>query len=129
METRPSNRSFGLVFAGVFFLLAAYFYFAQGKILTWSLALSGAFVFFSFFFSEVLTLPNTLWTKFGLLLHKIVSPLVLAILFFLVVTPIGLIMRILKRDLLQLKIDKQLPTYWSERTPPGPPPESLKNLF
>jgi hypothetical protein len=77
----------------------------------------------------VLSPLNRLWLRFGLLLHKIVSPLVLGIMFFLVITPIGLLMRAVGKDLLRLKFDKRSSSYWIERLPPGPPPESLKDQF
>ena len=129
MNNNPSNRSFGLVFACVFAIIALYLFFQDSQFYLWPILLSGVFLFFAFFFTTALSLPNALWTKFGLILHKIMSPIALGILFFFVVTPIAIIMRTLKRDLLQLNFDPELPSYWSERVPPGPSPESLKNLF
>ena len=72
---------------------------------------------------------NRLWARFGLLLHRITSPLVLGIMFFVVITPMGWIMRALGKDLLRLKIDPAATSYWIARTPPGPTPESLKEQF
>ena len=72
---------------------------------------------------------NRLWARFGLLLHRITSPLVLGIMFFAVITPMGWIMRALGKDLLRLKIDPAATSYWIARTPPGPTPESLKDQF
>jgi hypothetical protein len=72
---------------------------------------------------------NWLWTQFGLLLHKIVSPIVLGVLFFLVFTPLGLAMRLFGGDPLRLRFQPDAPSYWIERSPPGPAPDSLKNQF
>jgi hypothetical protein len=77
----------------------------------------------------VLAPLNRLWLKFGLLLHKVVSPIVLGVMFFLVITPIGLTMRAFGKNPLRLKLDKQSGSYWIERVPPGPAPESLKDQF
>ncbi len=78
---------------------------------------------------QVLAPLNRLWFKLGLLLHKIVNPIVLGIMFYVVVTPTGLIMRLLGKDLLRLKRDPAAASYWIERTPPGPKPESLGDQF
>ena len=80
-------------------------------------------------YPQMLAPLNRLWFRFGLLLHKIVSPVVLAIMFFLVFTPTGMIMRALGKDPLRLRLDKNATSYWIERTPPGPSPESLGDQF
>jgi len=72
---------------------------------------------------------NRLWTRFGLLLHRIVSPVVLGIMFFLVVTPMGLLMRAFGKDPLRLRFEKDLPSYWINRNPPGPAPDTLDHQF
>jgi hypothetical protein len=72
---------------------------------------------------------NRLWTKFGLLLHKITSPVIMGFLFFVVIAPFGLVMRCLGKDLLHLRFDPAAASYWIERVPPGPPPETIKNQF
>jgi hypothetical protein len=77
----------------------------------------------------LLTPMNRLWTKFGLLLSKIMNPLVLGILFYATVVPIGLLMRATGKDPLRLKFDRAAPSYWIVREPPGPPAESMKNQF
>ena len=78
---------------------------------------------------SVLTQLNRLWLRFGLLLHRVVSPLVLGIMFFLVVTPTGIVMRLLGKDPLRLRYEETASTYWIDRTPPGPAPESLDRQF
>ena len=82
-----------------------------------------------FFAVESLALLNQWWTKFGALLHQIVSPIALGILFFLVITPIALLMRILGKDSLRMRLDPEAKTYWIKRDPPGPDADSLKNQF
>lgn len=72
---------------------------------------------------------NVLWFKFGMLLHKLVSPVVMAVIFFTVLTPMGILLRLLNKDILKLKIDKSQKSYWVLRTPPGPEPKSLINQF
>jgi hypothetical protein len=77
----------------------------------------------------VLAPLNRIWTRFGLLLHRIVSPVVLGVMFFGVVTPMGLVMRALGKDPLRLRFDPAARTYWIERRPPGPAPDTLNNQF
>jgi large-conductance mechanosensitive channel len=72
---------------------------------------------------------NRLWFLFGAFLHKIVSPLVMALLFFVTVTPIAILMRLAGKDPLRLKFDRAAKSYWIERTPPGPAPETMRNQF
>ena len=78
---------------------------------------------------RVLAPLNRLWTRFGILLAKIVNPVVMAGVFFIAVTPIGLLMRLAGKDLLRLRYDSTAETYWIMRTPPGPPPDTMKNQF
>ena len=124
-----SNRSFGLVFATVFASVGLLPLFFGGSIRSWALIVAGAFALAACAFPKVMAPLNVLWTKVGLLLHRVVSPIVLGIMFFLVFTPIGLLMRLLGNDPLRLGFDKNARSYWIERTPPGPPPESLKDQF
>ena len=112
-----SNRSFGIVFFIVFFLIALYPLIYSKDIRIWSLLISLIFLILGLINSRILTPLNKLWFKFGILLGKIVSPLVMGIIFFLVVTPIGIIMKILKKDLLNLKYNKNK-SYWIEKTGP-----------
>ena len=98
-----SNRSFGIVFFVFFLIISIYPIFLDQDIRLWSLLLSLIFLILGLTKSKILTPLNLLWFKFGMLLGRIVSPIVIGLVFFLVVTPTGLIMRGLKKDLLKLK--------------------------
>ena len=98
-----SNRSFGIVFFIVFLLIALYPLLIDNDLRIWSLVISFIFLILGLINSKILTPLNRLWFKFGLLLGKFISPLIMGIIFFIVVTPIGIIMRLLKKDLLNLK--------------------------
>ena len=124
-----SDRSFGIVFT-VFFAIIGLLPLLHGRGLRlWALAVSAVFLLLALLVPASLAPANRLWTKFGMLLHHIVSPLALGILFFLVVTPIGLMMRLFGKDPLRLRLDRSASSYWIERTPPGPDADSLKNQF
>ena len=109
-----SNRSFGIVFFIVFLIIAIYPFLNQGELRLWSLIVSIIFLILGLLNSKLLLPLNKIWFRFGILLGKIVSPLVMGIIFFFVVTPIGILMRILKKDLLNLKFNKKT-TYWIEK--------------
>ncbi len=120
-----SNKSFGIVFFIVFLLIAIYPLINNGDLRIWSLIIAIIFLILGLINSKVLTPLNKLWFKFGLLLGKIVSPLIMGIIFFLVVTPTGLIMRIIGKDLLNLKFNKKK-SYWIEKSGPK---SKMKNQF
>ena len=120
-----SNRNFGIVFFIVFLLIALYPLINSEDIRIWSVIVSLIFLILGFLNSKILTPLNKLWFKFGILLGKIISPLIMAGIFFLVVTPIGLIMRLLKKDLLNLKFNKNR-SYWIEKKGPK---SKMKNQF
>ena len=120
-----SNRSFGIVFFVVFFLIALYPLIHNEEIRIWSLIISLIFLILGLINSRILTPLNKLWFKFGILLGKIVSPIIMGIIFFLVVTPIGFIMRILGKDVLNLKFNANK-SYWIEKTGPK---SKMKNQF
>ena len=109
-----SNKSFGLVFFIVFLIIAIYPIFKNGDIRIWSLIISFVFLSLGLINSKILTPLNKMWFKLGLLLGKIVSPLIMLFIFFFVVTPIGLLMKILKKDLLNLKFNNDK-SYWIEK--------------
>ena len=109
----PSNRSFGLVFFIVFLIVALWPLKSGEDLRLWSLTLSIIFLILGIFNSKLLTPLNKLWMKFGMFLGLIVSPIVMGIVFFSVVTPIGFFMRIMGKDLLRLKGKKN--TYWIDR--------------
>ena len=124
-----SDRAFGLVFAGVFALVALWPLLDDGGPRWWSLAVAVIFTLLALAAPKVLAPANRLWTAFGLLLGRLVNPLVMGLLFYLVVTPTGLIMRALGKDLLRLKRDPDAASYWIERTPPGPSPDGMPRQF
>jgi hypothetical protein len=123
------NRSFGLLFAGVFALIGLLPLIFGGVARLWAIILAVVFLIAALVFPGVLAPLNRLWMRFGLLLHRIVSPVVLGVMFFGVITPIGLVMRLLGKDPLRLQLDKAAGSYWIERTPPGPAPETFKDQF
>ena len=125
-----SERSFGLVFAAVFLALALYGFFVKGASSSiYFLGISITFLVLALIVPKVLKPLNLIWFKFGLLLHKIVNPLVMGFLFYIVITPTALIMSVLGKDPLRLKRRPEAKSYWIERTPPGPAAESLKKQF
>tara|TARA_B100000965_G_C19075162_1_gene533818 strand:- start:63 stop:431 length:369 start_codon:yes stop_codon:yes gene_type:complete len=120
-----TNRSFGIVFFIVFFIIAIFPLKNDGDVRMWSLVISIIFLLLGLLNSKILTPFNRLWYKFGILLGRIMSPLIMGLIFFLVVTPIGLIMRMLKKDLLNLTFDNKK-TYWIEKKGPK---SIMKNQF
>lgn len=125
----PSNRSFGLVFTAGFLAIGLWPLVKHEGLRTWALALSAVFVTLTLAAPVLLTWPNKLWLRFGQLLNRVVSPVALAVLFFGVVTPTGLLMRAVSRSGRRWRKDPSAGSYWSARTPPGPPPASLRNQF
>ena len=121
----PSNRSFGFVFAALFFLIGIYPIIYSEELRIWSLIIATLFLFLGSINSKILNPLNFLWLKFGIYLGKIISPLIMGIIFFLVVTPIGLLMKIFKKDLLNLKYNSNK-TYWIKKTGPK---SKMKNQF
>src|SRR6056300_353426 len=109
-----SNKSFGFVFFVVFLLISLHPLTYSDEIRIWSLIISFIFLILGLLKSNILTPLNIIWFKFGILLGKIVSPLIMVIIFFLVVTPIGLIMRLMGKDILNLKFNKNR-SYWIEK--------------
>ena len=120
-----SNKSFGIVFFIVFLIISLYPLTYDENIRYWSLTISLIFLILGFLNSKILNPLNKLWFKLGIFLGKIVSPLIMGIIFFLVVTPIGFLMRILKKDLLNLKYNNKK-SYWIEKTEPK---SKMKNQF
>ncbi len=110
-----SNRSFGIVFFVVFFIIAFYPLINNQEIRIWSLLISLIFFILGLINSNFLTPLNKIWTKFGMLLGKILSPFIIFFIFYLVVTPIGLFMRLLKKDLINLKFNSEK-SYWIKKT-------------
>ena len=121
-----SNKSFGIVFFILFLIVSLYPLTNNESIRYWSLIISMIFLILGLLNSNLLTPLNKIWSRFGILLGKLISPFIMLIIFFLVVTPIGLIMKIIKKDLLNLKFRKDKETYWIEKTEPK---SKMKNQF
>lgn len=129
-ELKPgSERSFGLVFAGVLALIglwSIYAGWAHGW--TW-IGIAGAFALAALAAHKLLYWPNRLWFKLGLLLAAVVSPVALAVVYYGSVVPIGLLMKLLGKDPLRQQRDSKTDSYWISRNPPGPDPQSYKDQF
>jgi Saxitoxin biosynthesis operon protein SxtJ len=124
-----SERGFGLVFAGFFALLGALSIYNGGERWHYWFALAALFAVLAYAAPRALAPLNRLWAKFGLLLHLIISPLILGILFYADVTPVGFMMRVTGKDPMRRKFEPAAKSYWIVREPPGPAPETFKNQF
>jgi len=110
-----SNRNFGLVFFFVFLIVSLWPLLNEGSPRFWSIVIAIIFLFLGLLNSKLLTPLNKLWFKFGLFLGSIVSPIVMGIVFFLVITPTGFIVKIMNKDLLNKKYDNKKKSYWINR--------------
>jgi hypothetical protein len=124
-----SDRSFGLVMAAALGIVTALNVWHAGRIWPWSGTLAALFVAASLLQPSVLHPLNLIWMKLGLLLHRIVNPIVMGLLFFGTVLPTGIVMRLMGRDLLRLKREPDAASYWIVRTPPGPAGETMRDQF
>jgi len=124
-----SNKSFGLVFTAVFMVIGLWPLFSGEPIKMWAISICGFLVFISYTIPKILAPFNYVWFLFGVFLHKCMNPLIMAFLFYSTVTPIGLTMRALGKCPLPLKFDPKANSYWIERQPPGPDPETMTNQF
>ena len=123
---QSSEKSFGIVFSIVFLIVALYPLINSESLRIWALVVSIIFFLLAFLVPKILVLPNKLWFKFGLLIGSIVAPIVMAFVYFVTVLPTGLIMRLLGKDLLKQKLDKNAKSYWVKRSEPM---GSMKNQF
>lgn len=121
-----SERSFGLVFAGVAAIIAVFPLFFGGDLRWWAAAIAGGFLAVTFAAPQILRTPNRLWFKFGMWLGSIVAPIVMGIVYLLVITPFGLVMRLFGKKLLDTEIDKSADSYWIRREGDG---GSMRNQF
>ena len=121
----PSNRNFGIVFSIVFLIISLWPLLNQNDIRIWSLIISSIFLVLGLINSKLLIPLNKIWFKFGIFLGNFIAPIVMGIVYFMVVTPTGLIMRLLRKDLLNLKKNNK-DTYWIEKDNSN---NDLKNQF
>lgn len=127
--TAGTDRAFGLVMAGVFLLISVVSLWRGGSWWPWTSALAAALLAISLIHAALLGPLNIAWFKFGMLLHKIVNPLLMGFIFYGVVAPIGLLLRAQGKDLLRLATKSPSASYWIARHPPGPSPETMKDQF
>ena len=125
-EKLPSNRNFGLVFFVFFLIIGLWPLLGTNEIRYWSIFFSIIFFLLGIINSKLLNPLNKIWFNFGILLGKMISPLVMGIIFFLVVTPIGVIIRFFGKDILSLKYNKKNKSYWIEKNGPK---SKMKNQF
>ena len=124
-----SDRSFGFVFAAFFALVGLAPLLHKNTVHFWALGASAALLAIALAKPSLLRPANYLWTRAGWVLNLVVSPVVMGLLFFLIATPTGVLMRLSGKDPLRLKFDSGAASYWLPRTPPGPPPETMSNQF
>lgn len=124
-----SERSFGLVFAGVFVIVALFPLFTGGDFRYWAGLIAFIFCVLALFAPKALKILNLWWFKFGLLLGRFVSPIVIAVVYFTTVTPTGIVMRLLGKDLLRLKLQPDAKTYWIDKSEDKNRMGSMKNQF
>ena len=125
-----SPRGFGLLFATVAAAFALWPLAADGAVSRWPLlAGGGTLAAVAWLAPHWLAAPNRWWTRLGLLLQRLVSPLMLAVIYFVVITPTGLAMRLFRHDPLRLRQAPDAESYWIERTPPGPAPATMADQF
>ena len=114
-EKIPTNKNFGTVFFVVFLIIGLWPLLTKSEIRYWSLLISIVFLILGLFNSKLLTPLNKIWFRFGIFLGNFISPIVMGIVFFLVVTPTGFIMKILGKDLLNTNFNKEIKSYWINR--------------
>ena len=114
IKKKSSNRSFGLLFFVVFFLIGIWPLFKENDYRLWSLIISIIFLTLGLLNSKLLEPLNNLWIKFGEILGKIIAPIVMMIVFFIVLTPLSFIIKLFGKDLLQIKFVKNN-SYWITR--------------
>jgi hypothetical protein len=124
-----SDRSFGVTFAAVALILAGIWYWHGRSAWPYALGVSAVFAALAAIAPRLLAPLNRVWLKIGLLLHRVVNPLVMGLLFYGCITPMALVIRLMGKDMLRLKFDREAQSYWIRREPPGPAPESMRHQF
>lgn len=125
----PSDRSFGMVFAIFFLIVALWPLLDSNEPRAWALAVSATIALVALIRPSLLSRLNRAWMAFGNVMHLVVTPILMAVLFYLTVTPTAVLMRLMGKKPIPLTFDHHAKSYWIVRTPPGPPPESMKNQF
>jgi len=124
-----SNRSFGIIFTVFFVVVGLWPSIRGGPVRTWALGLSGLFLIATLLWPPILTPLNRLWSRLGLLLHRVTNPVIMGLMFYGVLTPMGVVMRRLGRDPLRRRFEPDAQSYWIDRRPPGPAPQTMTNQF
>ena len=124
-----SPRVFGIVFCIVFLAIAKWPLTNEGNVHLWSIIIAGLFLLLAIFIPDSLQPLNRMWFRFGLLLHKVVNPIIMGLLFFFTITPIAVIFRLIGKDPLNRNFDQKLETYWIERNPKELTSDSMKKQF
>jgi Saxitoxin biosynthesis operon protein SxtJ len=124
-----SDRSFGLVFTAFFALVGVWPLVHRRPLRLWAFFVSAAFLLVALAIPRVLHPLNLLWTRFGRLLSKVTNPIITGLMFYVIFTPAGILLRLFGKDLLRLKYDRSATSYWIRRDPAGLIPESMRNQF
>jgi hypothetical protein len=124
-----SDRSFCFVFAGVFAVVALWPLWRSAPVRTWALAVSAGFLLIGLVAPGVMHGANVLWMKFAALLSRFTNPIITGLMFFVIFTPVGWLMRLAGRDPLRLRLDPRAKSYWIPREPPGPDPATLPRQY
>ncbi|HEX7116997.1 MAG TPA: SxtJ family membrane protein [Steroidobacter sp.] len=129
LSKTPTDRSFGLTFTVVFTIVGAWLWYRSSRYFPYLFGAAGVFAVATLLAPRILHPLNVAWMHFGALLNRIVSPIVLGAIFVVVFVPVGLFFRLTGRDALRRSFEPALTSYWIERTPPGPPPQSFPRQF
>lgn len=124
--TPGTERNFGIVFAVVFAIIGCWPLLGDGGVRWWSICVAGGFLGVAFLYPVLLKWPNYWWFRFGILLGNIIAPIVMGLVYVTTIVPMGLMVRLFRKDLLKLKLDENAQSYWVERDTPMQP---MKNQF
>ena len=124
-----SERSFGIVFAVVFLVIGLWPLAGDAGVRWWAVGVAGVVLALGLGRPALLAPLNRTWTRLGLILNRLASPVVMGVLFYLVITPTGLVLRALGKDPLRQRLEPGAKSYWIERRPPGPAPDTMRNQF